>query len=117
MTLDNTLSRFKLISGFTDEEMSKWLPVICDSIAYVKGIVTKTDLSDIEALRLDNAAAVYAYYRYVSYSVGEENSFSAGEVSATLNKDRVKEAEQMWKTELGTISDLVSTGFVFKRVR
>lgn len=117
MTLDNTLKRFRLITGLSDEEISKWLPVLKDSMIYVEKLVTKTELSEYDVRRLDNAAAVYAYYRYVSYSVGEENSFSAGEISVTVNKDRIKEAEHVWNTELETIGDLVNTGFIFKRVQ
>lgn len=116
MTFDNTITRFRLITGLSDDDISKWLPVIEDSMAYVEGLVTKKSLAESDLLRLDNAAAVYAYYRYVSYSVGEESSFSAGEISVTLNKDRITEARNMWKTELETISDLVNTGFIFKRV-
>ena len=116
MTFDNTITRFRLITGFTEEEISKWLPVIEDSMAYVESLVTKKSLTDSDLLRLDNAAAVYSYYRYVTYSVGEESSFSAGEISVTLNKDRLAEAKNMWKTELETIRDLISSGSVFRRV-
>lgn len=117
MTLDNTLKRFRLITGLSDKEISKWLPVLKDSMLYVEKLVTKSDLTEYDLLRLDNAAAVYAYYRYVSYSVGEENSFSAGELSVSVNKDRIKEAQAMWNTELETIGDLVKVNFIFKRVQ
>ena len=117
MTFDNTYKRFRLITGLSDKEIAKWIPVIKDSMVYVEKLIIKAELSDFDCVRLDNAAAVYAYYRYVSYSVGEESSFSAGELSVTLNNNRVADAARMWETELDSICDLVKIPVVFKRVK
>lgn len=116
MTFDNAYKKFLLISGMSHEDASPWLSVLKEAMSYVESLVTKQKLSECDFTRLENAAAVYAYYRYVSYSSGEESSFSAGDLSVTFNKEKIEVAKKMWKTELDSLNDLVSSGFIFKRV-
>lgn len=117
MTFNDVYNRFKLISNLTDEEISKWASIIMEAIEYVTSIVVKRNLSDYDNIRLNNAAAVYAYRRYILYTVNKESSFSAGDVSVTVNKDIVSDVENMWNRELDTIKDLVADTFIFRRVR
>ena len=117
MDFNITLDRFKLVSGLTDEEVSKWFQVIKDASDYVYSLVTKDNLTDNDKRRLDKASGIYAYYKYVLYSLSTENSFSVGDVSVTENKDRVKEAKDMWKKEMSEIGDIITTStFLFKRL-
>ena len=117
MEFNVTLDRFKLVSGLADEEVSKWFQVIRDTSEYVYSLVTKDSLTDGDKRRLDKAAGIYAYYKYLLYSQSIENSFSVGEVSVTENKDRVKDAQQMWEKEKSDIGDIITaTNFLFKRI-
>lgn len=118
MSFENTLNRFKLISGLSDEEAVKWLPILRESVEYVKTLVTKEDLSDYDRIRLDNAAGVNGYYRYITYSLETQNSFSAGDIQVNVNKDKVKDAQLMWQTEMSALNDIIDCSpFTFRRVR
>lgn len=117
MTFNNVYNRFKLISDLTDEEISQWSPVIMEAMEHVTSLVVKRNLSDYDNIRLNNAAAVYAYRRYILYTVNKESSFTAGDVSVTVNKDIVADVENMWNRELDTIKDLIADAFIFRRVR
>lgn len=116
MNFNDVYNRFKLISSLTDKEISDWVPIITESMEYVCSIVSKNDLTDYDYRRLNNAAAVYAYRCYILYTINKENSFTAGDISVTINKDVVSDTENMWKRELDSISDLVASTFTFKRV-
>lgn len=116
MTFDNAYNKFKLITDLSDAELLKWIPVLKEAVLYIESLVKKANLTEVDNIRLDNAAAIYAYYRYVNYSTGDENSFTAGDLSVSKNNDRLKVAENMWEKELEMISDLVTTKFIFKRV-
>lgn len=118
MSFENTLNRFKLVSGLSDEEAARWLPVLRESAEYVKGLVEKESLSQEEALRVDNAAGVYAYYRYALYSLRDENSFSAGDVRVYLNRNKAEEARLMWEDELSQLNDIaLCSHFTFRGFR
>ncbi len=122
MSFEKTLNRFKLISGLADNEAGKWLGLIKESNAYVRSLVTKDELYDIDEDRIDNCAAVYAYYRYICYNINDESSFSAGDLSVSFNENKLKAAKEMWESELESISDITDTSlsdstFVFKRVK
>lgn len=118
MSFNNTYNRFKLVSSLSDEEASKWVPLLKESSEYVYSHVIKENLTDSDCIRLDNAAGVYAYYRYIVYSFRAENSFSAGDVTVSLNTDMVNEAKIMWETEELGLDDLISSSsFIFKRVK
>lgn len=118
MSFIDTLNRFKLVSGLSDEESSKWLPVIKDACDYVKTLAVKENPTEYELKTLDKAAGVNAYYRYVVYTLEEESSFSAGDVSVTYNKDKVQRAKEMWDKELENLGDLVcASHFSFRAVK
>lgn len=119
MNLENTLNRFKLISGLDTETVSNWRDLVSDSREYLDSIVTKEDIYESDEKRLDNAAAVYAYYKYLSYTISEETSFSAGDLKVSYNNEKIKAAKEMWEAELESIKDIVNfdnSVFVFKRV-
>lgn len=116
MTYGKAYEKFRLTTGLSDEEVNKWLPLLKEAEVYVGSLVVKKDLTESEKIRLENAAAVYAYYLYVSYSSVEHRSFSAGDISVTYNPDIVKNAENMWKRELISIGDIANSGFIFRRV-
>ncbi|MCH5303396.1 MAG: hypothetical protein J1E41_00910 [Ruminococcus sp.] len=121
MNFEKILNRFKLISGLADDEAQKWGDLIKESNSYVRGLVTKVELFDSDEDRIDNASAVYAYYRYICYNVDEESSFSAGTLKVNLNQNKLTYAKKMWESELEGLSDLTDTSesnstFVFKRV-
>ncbi len=119
MSFENTFERFKLISGLSSQEAQVWSGLVSESRDYLEGIVFKDDLLLSDKKRLDNAAAVYAYYRYLSYTVNDESYFSAGDLKVSYNRDKLKAAEKMWESELKSLGDIVDTSnsvFYFKRV-
>lgn len=121
MSIENTINRFKLISGLESEEAAKWSELVNESREYIESLVTSDEIYEIDIKRLDNAAAVYAYYRYLSYTISDENSFSAGDLKVNFNnRNKLEAAKEMWKTELESIKDIADTEkslFQFKRVR
>lgn len=117
MGFNDTLNRFKLVTGLDDSETARWIPLINDAREYVYSLSVKESLSDFDKKRLDNAAGINAYYRYSVYTSEDESSFSAGDISITANKDKVKNAKEIWDRELENICDIVSaSGFSFKAV-
>ncbi len=119
MNLERTIDRFRLISGLDANAVLEWRDLISDSREYLDSVVIKEDLFESDEKRLDNAAAVYAYYKYLSYTISEETSFSAGDLRVSYNNEKIKAAKEMWESELESIKDIVNTDksvFVFKRV-
>lgn len=119
MNLERTINRFRLISGLDTNAVSNWRDLISDSREYLFSLVTKEELYESDEKRLDNAAAVYAYYKYLSYTVSGETSFSAGDLKVSYNNEKIKAAKEMWENELESIKDIVNfekSVFVFKRV-
>ena len=119
MSCDNTFNRFKLISGLSEPQALEWLDLVNESRDYVESLVTSDELFESDVKRLDNAAAVYAYYRYISYSVSDESSFTAGNLRVSYNTSKLKAAREMWENELNNLNDIVDTEksvFYFKRV-
>lgn len=106
-----------LVSNLDEEEAVRWISVLKDAREYVDSLVTKEELTDYDRKRLDKAAGVNAYYRYAVYTAEAESSFSAGDISVTANKDRIKNAKEMWEAETANIGDLVCcSDFIFKAV-
>ncbi len=120
MNIENTLSRFRLISGIEENEASDWAELVTEARDYLDTLVIKDEITELDEKRLDNAAAVYAYYRYLSYTSERETSFSAGDLKVSFNNDKIKAAKEMWETELNGIKDIVDNNeslFLFKRVK
>ncbi|MCH5299572.1 MAG: hypothetical protein J1E96_07410 [Ruminococcus sp.] len=117
MSFEKALNRFTLLSGLSDEEALKWLPVVKDAIVYIESLVTKKDLTERDKTRLSSSAGVYAYYRYLCYSIDDEDNVTLGSLHLSANQRKIEEAEKMWQTELKTLSDLFrNDSFIFRRM-
>ena len=117
MSFANTLNRFRLLSGLDDAEITRWSPVLRESMEYVRTLVNTDEFTDEQERRADSAAGVYAYYRYVCCTIDDERSFRAGELNVTLNSEKSQLAEKMWESELKALRDsLVDAPFVFRRI-
>lgn len=117
MNFENVQSRFRLLSGMSEDECEKWSSVLSESADYVSGIVIKKNLSDSDKNRLGNLAGVLAYCKYLIYGIEQGSGFRAGELTVYADKDTVRNAQALWKNELRLNSDLVSeTEVIFKRV-
>ena len=117
MSFEKALNRFTLLSGLSDEDALKWLSVVKDAIAYIEALVRKKKLTEGDRMRLSSAAGVYAYYRYLCYSIDDEDSVTLGSLHLSANQRKIDEAEKMWQTELNSLSDLLSDdSFVFRRM-
>jgi hypothetical protein len=105
------------MTGLDNDETVKWISLLKDSEEYVNSLVTKTELTESDRKRLDKAAVVNAYYRYTVYTAEAENSFSAGDITITTNKDKIKNAKEMWEEEMANMVDLIGySNFAFKAV-
>ncbi len=119
MNIENTLRRFRLIADLDNNEAENWTDLVIEAREYLESIIIKDEIFELDEKRLDNAAAVYAYYKYVCYTVDNESSFTAGDLKIVFNDKKLSSAKEMWERELNSISDIVdgnSSSFIFKRV-
>lgn len=116
MSFEKALNRFTLLTGLSDEEAMKWLPIVKDAIVYIESLVRKKKLREHDIVRLSSAAGVYAYYRYLCYSIDDDSSVTLGSLHLSANQHKIEEAEKMWETELESLSDILGDNFVFRRM-
>lgn len=121
MSFENTLNRFRLISGLEDSEIAVRLPLLSEAEDYVLSLAKSAEPSEKEVNRLSSAAAVYAYYRMQCCNIDDESSFKTGDVTVNYNSERIAQAERMWEKELEAIADIAdvsrAAGFLFKAVQ
>ena len=117
MSFEKVLRRFKLISDIPDNELEVWKDVVAEAMDFISSLIKARALSESDKTRLNNAAAVYAYYKYACYTDDSEGSFKAGDISVSSNGKRLENAREMWLSEKNAIADLtVSSDFVFGRI-
>lgn len=120
MRLSDVINRFTLVSGLEGEEVSAWTVLCVDAMNEISLMVQPSKGKDEkEALRLSNAAGVYAYYKYCMYSYSSKvKSFSAGGVSVTSSTDEMEHARKLWEAERLLCADLLTDSgeFCFKGV-
>ena len=116
MRLKEIIERFTLVSGFERKDVSRWLPVIMDAKAYFEERIPA--LSEGDLRRVENACAVYAFYRISRMGrMDELRSFKVGDIQ--MNVEAVGEAaRQLWEAERAGIADIVELGgdFAFRSV-
>lgn len=120
MRLNDVINRFALISGLEPREVSKWTVLCVDAVQYLRQrILSEADLCEANVMRLCNAAAALAYYKYTLYSPSAAvRSFSAATVTVSMGEDEKHRAKTLWEEEQALVSDLVRTeDFCFKGVR
>ncbi len=116
MGLDNALYKFKLLTGFDDAQANKWIPVIRESLVYVKSLVDLDSLSEEEISCVEKSAGVYSFYQYAASLGGREASFSAGDLSVHFN-NAFSYAKTLWESEYNKLSAFRGNSkFLFKRV-
>ncbi len=117
MSFEKALNRFTLLTGLSDEETLRWLPIVKDAIGYIELLVGTKELTERDIARLSSAAGVYAYYRYICYSIEDDDSVTLGSLHLSVNQRKIEEAEKMWKTELNSLSDILGdSSFIFRRM-
>lgn len=120
MRLSDVILRFTLVSGLEPEEVSKWTVLCVDAMNEIsESVRSSKGKSEKEALRLSNAAGVYAYYKYCLYTYSSKiKTFSAGVINVTSTEDEMEHARKMWEAEKEMCADLlVDKGdFCFKGV-
>ncbi|MGN1131922.1 MAG: hypothetical protein ACI4RL_03375 [Ruminococcus sp.] len=120
MRIERVAERFSLLSGIEGEELSKWTPLIKDSVAYVSALI-KPGVKESEHLELlESASATYAYYKWILCSEEKDSSsFKAGDLTVSQSHSGATSqlAYQLWKQSLNEIADItVSDNFFFKGV-
>ena len=110
MSLNDVINRFSLVSGLDRKDISAYLPVILDAMAFFDEKTRDSELSASDRKRLTHACAVYAYYKISLCRNAEQlSSFKAGDVSFTVENLRA-DAKAMWEHERGEIGDIVMLG-------
>lgn len=119
MNINDVVERFILISELEGEELSKYVVLCTEATEYIKSRLKNSNYSKDEEIRLCNAAAVFAYYKYCMYKNKDDiKSFSAGDVRIENSALLLQSAKALWDYELENISDLLSASpFAFKRVK
>lgn len=119
MSLKDVINRIALVSGLEQGEISKWIPIIMDSIKYFESKLRNCTYSDVDMMRLNHACAVFAYYKISMYiSESQISDFKAGDVEISKFNGDADRARRMWESEKSDIADLMDTGDIcFKRVR
>lgn len=120
MGINEVAKKFLLLSGIDESELSKYLPLIRESIAYVKSILKEeVDVKENSAL-LTSACGTYAYYKWsLFYSQSDVSYFKAGDftVSKSSESKVTERAYSLWKESLKEIARFTkSSDFYFKGV-
>ena len=119
MNINDVVKRFIAISEISDTSLDKWLPLCSEAYEFIKSRIKKSQLSKGEEIRLCNATAVYAYYKYCLYnSKTDIKSFTAGDVRIDNSELLAQSAKSLWEYESECISDLIDNGsFAFERIK
>lgn len=120
MGINEVAKKFLLLSGIDESELSKYLPLIRESIAYVKSILKEeVDVKENSAL-LTSACGTYAYYKWsLFYSQGDVSYFKAGDLTVSKSSESkvTERAYSLWKESLKEIAKFTkSSDFYFKGV-
>lgn len=120
MGINEVAKKFLLLSGVDESEISKYLPLIRESIAYVKSILKEeVDVKENSAL-LTSACGTYAYYKWsLFYSQGDVSYFKAGDLTVSKSSESkvTQRAYSLWKESLKEIARFTkSSDFYFKGV-
>lgn len=120
MGINEVAKKFLLLSGVDESELSKYLPLIRESIAYVKSILKEeVDVNENSAL-LTSACGTYAYYKWsLFYSQSDVSYFKAGDLTVSKSSESkvTQRAYSLWKESLKEIARFTkSSDFYFKGV-
>ena len=120
MGINEVAKKFLLLSGVDESELSKYLPLIRESIAYVKSILKEeVDVKENSAL-LTSACGTYAYYKWsLFYSQSDVSYFKAGDLTVSKSSESkvTQRAYSLWKESLKEIARFTnSSDFYFKGV-
>lgn len=120
MGINEVAKKFLLLSGIDESELSKYLPLIRESIAYVKSILKEeVDVKENSTL-LTSACGTYAYYKWsLFYSQSDVSYFKAGDLTVSKSSESkvTERAYSLWKESLKEIARLTkSSDFYFKGV-
>ena len=120
MGINEVAKKFLLLSGIDESELSKYLPLIRESIAYVKSILKEeVDVKENSAL-LTSACGTYAYYKWsLFYSQSDVSYFKAGDLTVSKSSESkvTERAYSLLKESLKEIARFTkSSDFYFKGV-
>ena len=120
MGINEVAKKFLLLSGIDESELSKYLPLIRESIAYVKSILKEeVDVKENSTL-LTSACGTYAYYKWsLFYSQSDVSYFKAGDLTVSKSSESkvTQRAYSLWIESLKEIARFTkSSDFYFKGV-
>lgn len=120
MGINEVAKKFLLLSGIDESELSKYLPLIRESIAYVKSILKEEVDAKENSTLLTSACGTYAYYKWsLFYSQSDVSYFKAGDLTVSKSSESkvTQRAYSLWKESLKEIARFTkSSDFYFKGV-
>ena len=120
MNINQICERFTLLTGISEDELSKWMPLIYDAEKYVKSILKDDVDEQRHNVVLSSAVGTYAYYKWCMYCNGNNSSsFKAGDLTISEDNSYVslERAENLWKECKKEMAPLtVCDSFFFKGV-
>lgn len=120
MGINEVAKKFLLLSGIDESELSKYLPLIRESIAYVKSILKEEVDVKKNSTLLTSACGTYAYYKWsLFYSQSDVSYFKAGDLTVSKSSESkvTQRAYSLWKESLKEIAKFTkSSDFYFKGV-
>ena len=120
MDLTKVLENFLLISGINQNKSNIYMPIIKDSIKKLTSKLKSKTIKDEDKPRLNYAAAIFAFYKYLIFEKSKTNteSFTAGNISIKSNIDaKLNAAKDIWLSEKEEILDLLKDDeFSFKSI-
>ncbi len=117
MNIANVITRFRLLTGISNDEIYKWKALIDDACDYVNSVLIKKELSESEARKVEMLCAVYALKLHSLCNDENITSFTAGDVQITSPENRTDRGEKLWREYSEKCRDLIDTKeFLFGRV-
>lgn len=114
MTMEEVMSLIRVISGFSDEVIDYYYPLV--EMYFSKYSYIEVQQSNRQRALLLVAARIY--YEISKIRVGSDiSSFKAGDISVSSNDNEVERAKGIYFSALENAADLIEdVGFVFRSV-
>lgn len=117
MNIANVRSRFAVLAGIEEAELSRYETLIGDACDYVQSRCKVDDPDSGQTKRLEMLAAAYALKLYGACTEDGLSQFVAGDVRLTLSAGKDGIGEKRWRELAAENADLIDFGgFIFGRV-
>ena len=118
MGTQEVMEQLAVLAGLDEREIERYWP-LGESARVQVASLAKPEIGMKGERALRDTAAALAFYRWtlLHAALGEESSFTAGDVRVTKNKTDVATARQFWReAEAAASPYLNDEGFVFEQM-